>query len=109
MAEYIAKGDNRFRSLVRLVSGKKKKKMKMFPAIFFVYFLISRLKLGYTNDLKIYLKRYDRLYLFYYSIESSSSSSSLGIPYLTSVSSHPSKDNHAIWHVEHPISNKNHV
>jgi hypothetical protein len=33
----------------------------------------------------------------------------LGDPYLTSVSSHPSKDNHAIWHVEHPISNKNHV
>jgi hypothetical protein len=31
------------------------------------------------------------------------------LPYLTSVSSHPSKDNHAIWHVEHPISNKNHV
>jgi hypothetical protein len=27
-------------------------------------------KRGYTNDLKIDLKGYDRLYLFYYSIES---------------------------------------
>jgi hypothetical protein len=31
------------------------------------------------------------------------------LPYLTSVSSHPSKDNHAIWQVKHLISNKNHV
>jgi len=39
-------------------------------------------RLGYTNDLKIYLKRYDRLYLFYYTIESIKILVSLGYEYI---------------------------